>query len=81
MLAVWGYIEADFQRDYGLNLAVSLPHMSWRRFKILLHGLSPWGAVAIHYDEAIKAQIADEERRTGQPSENANRFWGMIASL
>lgn len=36
----WGYIEADFQREYGINLMEELDKMSWRRFLTLLRGLS-----------------------------------------
>jgi len=37
----WAYIEADFQREYGIDLVKLLPEMSWRRFFVLLQGLSP----------------------------------------
>jgi hypothetical protein len=37
----WTYIEADFIREYGIDLMESLPGMSWRRFSILLKGLGP----------------------------------------
>lgn len=33
-------IEADFQREYHIDLSKSLSDMSWRRFTILLQGLS-----------------------------------------
>lgn len=33
-------IEADFQREYNINLAVELPNLSWRRFVVLLKNLS-----------------------------------------
>ncbi|CAN5568167.1 hypothetical protein BH23CHL7_BH23CHL7_23970 [soil metagenome] len=39
-------VEADFMRDYRIDLAVDLARMSWRR---LLRGLSPNSAtVAAH---------------------------------
>lgn len=34
-------MEADFQREYNLNLKIDLPRLSWRRFMVLLRGLSP----------------------------------------
>ncbi|CAN5751042.1 hypothetical protein BH23CHL7_BH23CHL7_17350 [soil metagenome] len=34
-------VEADFMRDYRVDLAVDLARMSWRRFLVLLRGLSP----------------------------------------
>lgn len=33
-------MEADFQREYGLDLGQCVQGMSWRRFKVLLAGLS-----------------------------------------
>lgn len=33
-------LEADFQREYGINLEQELWHMSWRRFLVLLNNLS-----------------------------------------
>jgi hypothetical protein len=32
-------IEADFQREYGINLVKELDTLSWRRFLTLLSGL------------------------------------------
>ena len=39
-------MEADFQRDYGLDLREALDGMSWRRFSVLVRHLSPFGAAA-----------------------------------
>ncbi|WP_373323199.1 Gp15 family bacteriophage protein [Alkalihalobacterium chitinilyticum] len=36
----WGAIEADFQREYRINLEESIHTISWRRFLILVKGLS-----------------------------------------
>lgn len=33
-------IEADFMREYGINLSFALDKMSWRRFLVLLYNLS-----------------------------------------
>ena len=81
MLAVWGYVEADFRRDYGIVLRDELPRMSWREFKTLLNGLNPYGAVASHYDEAIKKQRQEEERNSKVPTANVSSFWNQIASI
>ena len=81
MLAVWGYIEADFRRDYGIRLVDELPRMSWREFTVLLNGLSPHGAVATHYDEELKKQREEEERKSSKPSAAVQAFWSGIASL
>ncbi len=34
-------MEADFLREYGLDLSTALAGMTWRRFLVLLRGLSP----------------------------------------
>lgn len=83
MLAVWGYIEADFRRDYGIRLVSELPRMSWREFKTLLNGLSPWGALATHYDAELKKQRAeddDEAAVSGRKAEAAS-FWTMVTNV
>ncbi len=41
MIANFGLIEADFQREYRINLAADVWQMSWRRFTVLLRDLSP----------------------------------------
>jgi len=38
MLRKWSYIEADFQREYRINLAKD--EISYRRFRALMNGLS-----------------------------------------
>jgi hypothetical protein len=40
------FIEADFQREYGLDLSDRdvLQRMSWRRFLVLVRGLGPHSA-------------------------------------
>lgn len=81
MLAVWEYIEADFRRDYHIDLAEALPHMSWRQFLTLLHGLSPWGALATHYEEAAKQWRLEQSRASDSPAPEQTRFWNLVASL
>ena len=65
-------MEADFQRDYGMNLGEALDGMSWRRFSVLVRHLSPFGAAA---------QAAEKIRAEGEDSESAARafFRGMVA--
>lgn len=43
----WGLIEADFQREYQINLISEYETMSWRRFLVLLRGLGPNSVLAI----------------------------------
>lgn len=33
-------MEADFQREYGLDLSAEFPGLMWRRFRVLVRGLS-----------------------------------------
>ena len=56
-------MEADFQRDYGINLREEAERMSWRRFLVLLHNLSPYGAVAMRTKE-LQKQARDEDPET-----------------
>ena len=39
-------MEADFQREYGINLVEALPTMNWRRFSVLWRGLGPNSVIA-----------------------------------
>lgn len=49
MIAHFAALEADFQREYRINLAADVWFMSWRRFTNLLRDLSPestWKRIA-----------------------------------
>ena len=71
--ALWTAVEADFQRDYGIDLGGgTLERMSWRRFRALLDNLSPYGAVAARY------QSVKQEAETGV--EAAGRFFDAVTS-
>lgn len=50
MIEDWSFVEADFLREYGLDLSTDLAGMTWRRFLVLLRGLSPNAATvtALH---------------------------------
>jgi hypothetical protein len=37
---MWSVIEADFQREYRIDLMREIGGMTWRRFNALLGGLS-----------------------------------------
>lgn len=39
-------MEADFAREYGINLVTELPRLTLRRFLVLVRGLGPHSAVA-----------------------------------
>lgn len=36
----WDMLEADFQREYRINLSEEITVISWRRFAVLLRNLS-----------------------------------------
>lgn len=71
-------MEADFQRDYGINLMEHIDTMSWRRFVTLYSNLSSYGATAAKADELRKAMKnePDEER----DEEDAAEFFGAMMS-
>jgi len=37
-------VEADFLREYNVDLIETLPSMTWRKFRVLLRCLSPQSA-------------------------------------
>lgn len=62
---MWDAVEADFQRDYGIDLMEQLDIMSWRKFVSLFRNLSPFGAVANRADE-LREEEADAETDKAQ---------------
>lgn len=80
MLHIWDAVEADFERDYGIDLMKQLDVMSWRRFLVLLNNLNPHGAVA----SSIRAKNdeTDLENRTDKEEEAAaNAFFSSLVSI
>lgn len=55
----WPAIEADFRREYRLDLATELERMSWRRFLVLLRGLSSLSATAAAYRVYVRTGNID----------------------
>lgn len=55
--------------------------MSWRMFCVLLDGLNPYGAVATHYSDALKAQEAERPKTQAEQQAAANSFWASVASI
>ena len=51
---MWRYIEADFQREYGIDLVHS--DMSWRKFRVLYSGLSQKSLCCLNYDRIAKRE-------------------------
>jgi len=42
----WALVEADFMREYGIDLVTELRRLTLRRFMVLVRGLGPGSAVA-----------------------------------
>ncbi len=78
LLHIWDAVEADFQRDYHIDLVEQLDHMSWRRFMALVNNLSPYGAVA------TRIRAKNSEDRPNSPmndEEMANAFFSSIVAM
>ncbi len=73
---MWDAVEADFMRDYGIDLVEQINTMSWRRFQTLLYCLSANGAVAIR----IRRENQMTEKTTATGEEAANAFFASIVS-
>lgn len=72
---LWPYIEADFQRDYRIDLTTT--KMTWRKFLVLYRGLTPRGSVGSHYD-----RIAKELGIKTKESANAEvTMWRTVTQL
>ena len=41
LMASWALVEADFMREYGIDLVTDLPRLTLRRFMVLVRGLGP----------------------------------------
>lgn len=72
-------MEADFLRDYDMDIMEQLDVISWRRFVVLLNNLSPYGAVAIQ----IRAWNEDQKKEQREEDEEkaANAFFSSILSI
>lgn len=72
-------MEADFLRDYGIDLVKELPKMTWRRFLVLYRNLNPFGAVS----NRVQAEMAEAKQKESEESaeEQANAFFSQILSV
>ena len=61
-------------RDYGMDLGLALPGLSWRWFLVLLRHLSPFGAVAQALESAPREPAEDTR-------EQADAFFAGLRSL
>ena len=71
-------MEADFQRDYGIDLVEQLDTLSWRKFKILLTNVNPYGAIASKTEELRGKPDDEEDEETGKAQ--ADAFFSMMLS-
>jgi hypothetical protein len=55
----WAILEADFTREYGINLVTA--RLSWRRFLILANGLSPNSLWTITFQGKKSGDVAIED--------------------
>lgn len=63
-MASWALVEADFAREYGIDLVLELPRLSLRRFMVLVRGLGPASAVASR--QAARRYLGDGTARTAR---------------
>ncbi|MBR6861173.1 MAG: hypothetical protein IKM73_07630 [Acidaminococcaceae bacterium] len=76
---MWDAVEADFQRDYGIDLMEQLDGMSWRRFTALFRNLSAYGAVASRIEE-IRKKPQDAEINEQDGRAQAAAFFASVLS-
>jgi hypothetical protein len=69
-------VEADFMREYGIDLVAELPRITLRRFLVLVRGLGPNSAVA-NRDAARRGSGGPAVRMARSPAESE----AMLASF
>lgn len=68
-MAAWALVEADFAREYGIDLVTELPRLTLRRFMVLVRGLGPASAVASR--QAARHYLGRDAARTARtPAES-----------
>ncbi len=75
---MWDAVEADFLRDYGIDLVEQIDVMSWRRFSILFRNLSPYGATAARIEEMKRKPKEDMTVEEGRSQ--AAAFFASVLS-
>ena len=79
MLEYWPSIEADFYRDYRIDLRTEIHNMTWRRFDVLLGNLS------VESNTVLLMQNDKDEVKKDEPKKEMKRlshaeFAAMIAA-
>jgi hypothetical protein len=62
-------VEADFMREYGIDLVAELPRITLRRFLVLVRGLGPHSAVA-NREAARRGATGPAVRMARSPAES-----------
>ncbi|MBQ9009926.1 MAG: hypothetical protein IJ088_11430 [Clostridia bacterium] len=78
-MSLFDAIEADFRRDYGIDLLRELDGMSWRRFLVLCRNLSPYGAVAGRIQERDRDE--PPESGTEDARQAAEDFFSSVVRV
>lgn len=68
-------------RDYRIDLETAVYSMGWHKFLMLLNGLSPYGALASHYDAELKRQNAEQLNTPDEQKQAAASVWGALHSI
>ena len=74
---MWSAVEADFLRDYQIDLVEQIDRISWRRFLVLLNNLSPKGAVAVQ----LLAKHNDDDSTPEDDKAAADAFFAQVVSM
>lgn len=59
----WNILEADYMREYGINLPLFIDTITWRQFLVFLNGLS---------QESLTVQTITN-RKTGKTAIRTNK--------
>jgi hypothetical protein len=73
-------IEADFEREYRIDLLTGVKTLTWRRFLVLLAGLSVNSMVATALqNEYMEQQKSNDNKEVITDSkEGENYVWGIF---
>ena len=64
MLDYFSYLEADYTREYHIDLSANAHVLSWRRFISLFNGLSPESSFRLVTKNIIDADIRRQNMLT-----------------
>jgi hypothetical protein len=73
-------IEADFEREYRIDLLTGVKTLTWRRFLVLLAGLSVNSMVATALqNEYMEQQKSNDNKEViTDTKEGENYVWGIF---